>query len=371
MILGFDDLISLRGKVTLVDGGFDPLHAGHVAYFRAAKARGLPVLCNVAPDSYIATKHAVLLPQDARCQVIDAFGDVDYVHPSQGATAAVLEQLRPAIFFKGNSWNGVLPPEETAICQKHGIEIVFADTVLDSSSRRLADWQDLPGRVAAFETFLHDQTSAAAEVYNAAYFHDDWRRDTGGDYTVEARRKLEGRNPELIREVFEARRVLDLGCGPGALMYLLHELGVEADGVDFAPASKDIAPAEVRDRIFIGSAVDVALPDDAYDLVICREVIEHLTVLEAQKAVQNMCRISGRFVYATTRFHPSPRDLFDVTTEFDVDPTHITLMNMQMLRLMFVLQGMRRRPDLEARMDWLNKGRVLVYEKPQAAGAAE
>jgi hypothetical protein len=34
-----------------------------------------------------------------------------------------------------------------------------------------------------------------------------------------------------------------------------------------------------------------------------------------------------------------------------------------MLRLMFVLEGCRSRPDLEARMDWGNKGRVLVLEK--------
>ena len=34
-----------------------------------------------------------------------------------------------------------------------------------------------------------------------------------------------------------------------------------------------------------------------------------------------------------------------------------------MLRLMFVLEGCRSRSDLEARMDWGNKGRVLVLEK--------
>lgn len=362
MIIGFDALADLRGKVTMVDGGFDPLHFGHVAYFRTAKARGLPVVCNVASDAYVAAKHPVLLPQDVRCQVIDEFESIDYVHASQGTTAAALEQLRPAIYVKGDSWNGVLPQEETAICEKYGIEIVFADTVLDSSSARVAAWNDLPNQVARFEGFLHQQTSAAAEVYNAEYFHDEWR-EGANDYTVEARRKMEGRNPELIRDVFVAKTVLDLGCGPGALMYLLHELGVQADGVDFAPASKAIAPPEVRDRIFLGSAVDVDLPSNSYDLVICREVIEHLTVLEAQKAVQNMCRITDRYVYVTTRFHPSPRDLFDVTTEFHVDPTHITLMNMQMLRLMFVLQGLRRRRDLEQAMDWLNKGRVLVYEK--------
>jgi hypothetical protein len=34
-----------------------------------------------------------------------------------------------------------------------------------------------------------------------------------------------------------------------------------------------------------------------------------------------------------------------------------------MRRLMFVLEGCRSRPDLEERMDWGHKGRVLVLEK--------
>jgi hypothetical protein len=38
-------------------------------------------------------------------------------------------------------------------------------------------------------------------------------------------------------------------------------------------------------------------------------------------------------------------------------------LNKDMLRLMFLLEGCRSRPDLEARMDWGGKGRVLVLEK--------
>ena len=61
--------------------------------------------------------------------------------------------------------------------------------------------------------------------------------------------------------------------------------------------------------------------------------------------------------------HASPASLLDFTTQFDVDPSHITLLNKDMLRLMFVLEGCKSRPDLEAKMDWGNKGRVLVLEK--------
>jgi len=104
-------------------------------------------------------------------------------------------------------------------------------------------------------------------------------------------------------------------------------------------------------------------PASAYDLVICREVLEHLTVLQVKQTVTNMVRMTSKFIYVTTRFHPNPANLLDFTTQFDVDPSHITLLNKDMLRLMFVLEGCRSRPDLEVRMDWGHKGRVLVLDK--------
>ena len=147
-------------------------------------------------------------------------------------------------------------------------------------------------------------------------------------------------------------------------MHLLWELGVDCDGIDFSESSRRLATPQVRERITVGVVTDPVLkPANAYDLVICREVMEHLTVLQVRRAVANIVRMTSRFVYVTTRFHPSPASLLDFTTQFDVDPTHITLLNKDLLRLVFVLEGCRSRPDLEARMDWGGKGRVLVLEK--------
>lgn len=369
MILSTDALSAHRHAVAMVDGGFDPLHAGHVRYFEEAAKLGVPVLCNLTGDAYVSRKHRVLLPQDARAQVIDALKPIAFVHISEGSTAEVLQALQPKYYVKGKDWEGRLPAEEVAICQEHGIEIVYLDTVTDSSTQRVRDFLqvgDLTEQVAKFEEFVQNQSAEGADAYDAEYFHAEWR-DEANSYQLEARRKREGRNPELIRDVFQAKSIVDMGCGPGNLIYLLHELGVRADGVDFSQASKDTAPPEIRERIHIGSITDIDLPTDGYELVICREVFEHLRVLDVQKAVENLCRITSRYIYLTTRFHPAPPTLFDVTTEFEVDPTHITLMNMDLLRLLFVLQGMRRRPDLEKGMDWLDKRRVLVYEKPARA----
>ncbi len=123
----------------------------------------------------------------------------------------------------------------------------------------------------------------------------------------------------------------------------------------------------MRDRITIAPVTALPVEDAAYDLVVCREVIEHLTVLQTRRTVAEMCRASSRYVYVTTRFHPDPNGLLDLTTDFETDPTHITLMTKDLLRTLFVLEGFARRAELEERLDWGGKGRVLVYERTPAA----
>jgi cytidyltransferase-like protein len=124
----------------MVDGAFDPLHNGHIEYFRAARQLGLPVLCNVASDRYVRTKHRPLLSEEQRAAIIDAIRYIDYVHIYQTDTETVLRHLRPRYYVKGSDWRERgLPPEQTVICRDHGIDIVYLETVLDSSSRILKD----------------------------------------------------------------------------------------------------------------------------------------------------------------------------------------------------------------------------------------
>jgi SAM-dependent methyltransferase len=216
--------------------------------------------------------------------------------------------------------------------------------------------------VAAFEQAVLNQRPVEPEHYDDAYFTSDWR---GGDnrYDLETRRRIEARNPALIKEVFGPKRVLDVGCGPGFLMFFLHELGLEADGIDFSPSSRELAPLQVAERIIVGSVDEPRVPERSYDLVVCREVTEHLTVLQVARTVEQLCRASSRYVYLTTRFHPDPASLLDFTTQPEIDPSHITLLSKDFMRVLFVLNGFAQRPDLEKRMDWAGKNRVLVYER--------
>ena len=135
-------------SVTMVDGCFDPIHQGHVAYFEAAAAFGDDVFCFVAADKYISTKHPVLLPGEDRICVINAFRNVQICNLGNCSTAEALSVVKPKRYVKGADWKiKGLPQNEIQICNTLGIEIIFVDTTLNSSSRlieRLRDQNDTP-----------------------------------------------------------------------------------------------------------------------------------------------------------------------------------------------------------------------------------
>ena len=138
MILTFDQLAQYRGQVAMVDGAFDPLHQGHIEYFRAAvDAVDVPLLCNVASDQYVRSKHPPLLPEDQRAAIVDAIKFITYTHINQFDTEAILRELRPKYYVKGKDWEGRLPPEQVRICTQHGIGVVYLNTMVDSSTRIL------------------------------------------------------------------------------------------------------------------------------------------------------------------------------------------------------------------------------------------
>src|SRR5262245_36060263 len=58
--------------------------------------------------------------------------------------------------------------------------------------------------------------------------------------------------------------VLDAGCGPGRLTHALHELGLDASGLDLSPAMVEVAGRTYPGlRFTVGSLLDLPVPDGA------------------------------------------------------------------------------------------------------------
>ena len=144
MILSNKDLDSFELDVVMVDGSFDPIHDGHIEYFRLASQFGLPVLCNIAPDDWTKKKHSVLLPVTNRAIVLDSIRYISFVTISTVSTAQSLRNIRPKIYAKGKDWElrcGI-PQEELEICDQFNIKIEYLDSVLNSSSQLLMNFSN-------------------------------------------------------------------------------------------------------------------------------------------------------------------------------------------------------------------------------------
>ncbi len=318
----------MSSNYVLVSGVFDPIHAGHLAYLRAASDYG-PLLCVLsdAPE-----KHPPLVPLADRAALLKWLGADKVITGS--TVAQVLEQERPRAYIKGSDWRDRLPADQVEVCQRLKISMVYTETRKASSSALLANYERARNaqKLAALERFVQSQTPA----------EQVWEPVT--DYSRDTRRAIEATQADILAEVFKGCSVFDYGCGFGYLVELLTERGMDAEGWD--PRQRRECPIVLRDA------------------VICREVLEHLTVREAVGVVHELIAMADRYVYVTTRF-TGKSHLLDVDAADTLDPTHITMLNQDLLRTLFVLEGCTRRADLEARLDWMQLGRVLVYEVPR------
>src|ERR1700744_1358657 len=101
------------------------------------------------------------------------------------------------------------------------------------------------------------------------------------------------------------RRVLDIGCGGGALLeYLQKRLGVEVIGVDQKPPDTASVP------IIAADAVTQMLPEA--DVAICTLTAHHLTPEQIVALIRNVSRSSRRFIIHDLIRHPLPLVLFSV-----------------------------------------------------------
>jgi SAM-dependent methyltransferase len=107
----------------------------------------------------------------------------------------------------------------------------------------------------------------------------------------------------LKRNDTPVRRVLDIGCGGGALLaYLRDRMGVEVIGIDRKPGyARDV-------RIIEANAIYDPLPEA--DVAVSSLVAHHLTPEENVALIRNVGRSCKRFLILDLIRHPMPLVLF-------------------------------------------------------------
>ena len=68
-------------KIVVVSGGFDPIHSGHIAYFKEAKELGMYLIVGVNSDEWLMRKKGyVFMPIEEREEIIKSIKYVNGVN---------------------------------------------------------------------------------------------------------------------------------------------------------------------------------------------------------------------------------------------------------------------------------------------------
>ena len=114
--------------IVCVSGYFDPLHIGHVAYFKEARKLGTKLMVIVNNDEQaILKKKRPFMSVDERIQIIKELRCVDIVIKSIDTDRTVCRTLdtvkpKPDFFCNGGDQNNYTIPEKE-ICMRNGIEL--------------------------------------------------------------------------------------------------------------------------------------------------------------------------------------------------------------------------------------------------------
>ena len=120
----------IKEKIVAVSGYFDPVHKGHIEYFKLARELagedGI-VICILNNDKQaLLKKPKVFMKQEERKIILESIRYIDKVYISIDQDESVcksLQAIRPDIFAKGGDRYSYEIPERQ-ICTTYEIEIV-------------------------------------------------------------------------------------------------------------------------------------------------------------------------------------------------------------------------------------------------------
>lgn len=86
----------------------------------------------------------------------------------------------------------------------------------------------------------------------------------------------------LLDKLGRNKKIIDLGCGEGALVQEYYHKGFNIKGMDLNYQSKYVSH---------GNILNTKLPKNSFDMILCLDVLEHLNFKDQELAIEEMARI--------------------------------------------------------------------------------
>jgi D-beta-D-heptose 7-phosphate kinase/D-beta-D-heptose 1-phosphate adenosyltransferase len=155
-------------KVVLVTGGFDPLHSGHIAYFKAARELGDHLVVGLNSDAWLTRKKGrPFMPIEERIAIVKELACVDEVITFNDLDNTACLAIGYVLQTKGSKW-----------------KLVFANggDRTNTTTPEYATWGNHPDVEFAFGVGGEDKKNSSSWILKA------WSQPTAerawGRYTV-------------------------------------------------------------------------------------------------------------------------------------------------------------------------------------------
>ncbi|HEC16391.1 MAG TPA: class I SAM-dependent methyltransferase [Sedimenticola sp.] len=141
----------------------------------------------------------------------------------------------------------------------------------------------------------------------------------------------------------ENGRLLDVGCGGGKFLLAMRKLGWRPEGVEFNESAARTC-RESGLEVFRGELAEAAFPDESFDVVTARHVIEHIP--DPRPFIAEIFRIlkpGGLMVLKTPNSQALGRGWFGANWYANDVPRHLILFAPNNLRLLATRAGFREK----------------------------
>lgn len=210
---------------------------------------------------------------------------------------------------------------------------------LDALWERLASWERGPVDSAAAVADLRRRVEGLEAAEQGRRFHPTFSADAFESAFRGSIDELKERYRGLAAQLTDCSPVLDVGCGRGELLELLHDLGVEAAGVETDGDLVEEGRAAGLDIARADGVVHLAsLPDRSLGGIVLIQVIEHLTpqhVVDLVAVARHKLRDEGLMIVETV----NPQSLYTFAHSFYLDPTHSNPVHPAYLKFLFEQSG--------------------------------
>jgi len=245
---------------------------------------------------------AAVLARDYKASLIINMSNIDWVYdkdPKIYKDAKRIEKLTWNEMEKivGKKWtpglNAPFDPVAAQLCNKHKLTVIVANGYDFDNLERIINGDSFNGTVIM--PFRIDDGFYDREYYTGK------KGENKIDYVESFIGRLINRianyyRAKMIKIFLKPKSCLDVGCGTGALVKQMRELGIDAYGVEISKDALNLAHKDTRPFLKLADITNLPHPDSQFDLVLTYDVLEHLERSKLSKAVEETARVAKHYV---------------------------------------------------------------------------